>query len=822
MARKFLKPRVARRIALALYAAGRLACFTAVAQEAPPVEVIVVPPPPASVGNPTLTNPVTAATVQKTPEERRIDELLKLKFERSAAAILQAQNALAGGATAPDQPAERFRLNVVAGRWKDVGAFLKTLPARDALRIYEHLLKELDRLPVVTPAQGQQGAMPPPSPTLLQHDVLDLADIAPAPLSENSLKLLGALLVRIGGANPFFDPLIKRLQQGTLQLGGNDPQMRERAAELLLNANREIDAAQFLPPLEPGRETVSIGLLEKHVRCALAEARTAQKKEGLARAWELNLKLLSLKDLTGDLRERAWQRSAEMLPLLPAKLALEWLNDLFRNDTSRALPMLSAVGAQIAKYRSSRDIAQRKKNLELQDKVVGAVVANARGGVEWQPALNLFALNWLEEADYARRLHMPARNVRNVVEYDQFGNPIYYNSYGQPQMVQSNPNQLPALPIAELLPLAPSVAWLAAIDDTLRPRTFATLAELHLKLEDEAKALPCIEKLAPLHPKEALSIANDLLRVWATSHDPQRNMPQRRSNVVYYGPSGAYGMQGIPLTRALQQRNLKELSAMLARLRQLPIPALDDSAIVSAFTMAHSQAEVFREESIELVLGKIDELPAKTLAELLQTMRQRLATQWRKPSVQQQAKTQRTDAQIDAEILRGYELLGRSPQRARAAAERLAAQPRARRHLVRLGRVPIRQEGGPRDLRRETRARLRRIPARRVALCGRSGSDRGKGRDAADLSAVAQRQSWRERSRARHAATGAERESDRTHSRGDPRAAGGRGGAPSRRAGQGRDEQHRFAPRTSQARIHARRSGRHRGEAGSGGDSQTR
>jgi hypothetical protein len=174
------------------------------------------------------------------------------------------------------------------------------------------------------------------------------------------------------------------------------------------------------------------------------------------------------------------------------------------------------------------------------------------------------------------------------------------------------------------------------VDSGLQPRIITITAELHLKLENDTEALPHIEKLAALQPKEALRLRNETLGVWGTSRDPQRSMPQRRNYVYYSGmpqqPSG------VPLTRAVQQRNLEELARVARAAAEAPIEPLQDSAIVTAFTAAHSKAEVFRPEAIELVLGKPEQMKPATLAELLQKMRERLASQWRKPSVQQQAR----------------------------------------------------------------------------------------------------------------------------------------------------------------------------------------
>jgi hypothetical protein len=641
---------------LAAFAVSALLALNAKAQDAPEEDVTFIQISPEGVpmiAAPGATAP-NAATAPKTPEEKRLDELLKLKFDRSAASILKAQATLASSLPSDAAPAERFRLDVVAGRWPDAGAFLKTLPAKDAARVYEHLIKELSRPPANAQNPGQQQVMgPAPSPTLLQQEVADIADIAPADLSEEQLNLLGALLSRVLAGSSYIDPLMKRLEQGSAQLGGSDTAKRERAAQLLLNAGRDLDAAKFLPPLDAARPTASFQLLEKHVRCRFTEGRTAGKKEMIDQAWALNETMLAAADCPADFRERAWRRAVEIAPFLPTAVAAQWMKKTFAGDPQRGLTLLNALAAQLASQRTNRDVAQRRKNLELQREIVSALLSDTAHRAQWQPAVNLFATNWMEEADYSRRYYTPPRNQNAM--FDEDGNRIFYGNQSMQQ--QFNPNQLPPVPLPEVVTATPGVEWLAALDASLLPRLLTSLAQAQLKLEDEAKALPYLEQLAPFQPKETLAMANELLGVWARVRDPQRNLPQRRSNVIYYSSGIQQQQQGVPLTRALQQRYLEELSALLVRLRKLPIGALDDSAIVGAFTAAHSPAEVYRGEAIELVLGKLDQIKPQTLSEVLQAMRVRLATQWRKPSVQQQAKTQRTDAQIDAEILRGYELL---------------------------------------------------------------------------------------------------------------------------------------------------------------------
>jgi hypothetical protein len=156
---------------------------TVAAQEVPP-EVTIIQLAPGGQPVPVPAAPAAAAAkaadaAPKTPEEKRLAELLKLKFDRSAASILQAQTTLAEKAPA-DNPAELFRLQIVAGRWAEAGPFLKTLPAADATKVYDYMLKDLDRLPTsgTTPSQQQQQG-PTLSPTLLLDDVLRSATSLP-------------------------------------------------------------------------------------------------------------------------------------------------------------------------------------------------------------------------------------------------------------------------------------------------------------------------------------------------------------------------------------------------------------------------------------------------------------------------------------------------------------------------------------------------------------------------------------------------------------------------------------------------------------------
>ncbi|MEQ1895537.1 MAG: hypothetical protein ABL998_23605, partial [Planctomycetota bacterium] len=174
------------------------------------------------------------------------------------------------------------------------------------------------------------------------------------------------------------------------------------------------------------------------------------------------------------------------------------------------------------------------------------------------------------------------------------------------------------------------------------------------KLGEEREAFPHIERLAKTHKAPAKALAEEFLRVWTTNNDP--NDANRRTNRYMFMYGFEQRASGIPLTRSKQERNLADLAGWIEKLDALDVGALDEALVAEAFTTAHSTAEVYRIETIERVFGALGGLGPKTLAELVQTMRSNLADVWRKPDTQEAAKTKRRQKDIQAEVLRGYDV----------------------------------------------------------------------------------------------------------------------------------------------------------------------
>jgi hypothetical protein len=71
-----------------------------------------------------------ATNAQASPEEQRLQALLRLQFDRRPQELLQTLARQLDPATVQTNEVERFRDDVVAGRWPAVGAYIAALPER--------------------------------------------------------------------------------------------------------------------------------------------------------------------------------------------------------------------------------------------------------------------------------------------------------------------------------------------------------------------------------------------------------------------------------------------------------------------------------------------------------------------------------------------------------------------------------------------------------------------------------------------------------------------------------------------------------------------
>ncbi|MEI2726578.1 MAG: hypothetical protein V9H26_24590 [Verrucomicrobiota bacterium] len=674
-------------LTLALAARGVWAQTTVTVAPPPGVEFfpgdIVVPPGaelPAGLNlpaPPTKAGGTNSAAKAVSPEDKRLQELLKLKFDRSATTIIKGLSAQFDPASAGTNEVEQFKQSVIIGDWSQVGRLLAALPKEHGAQVYRSLLRELPN--TAKPAGAQPGGMPGPmmgddqpvpmnpgqqgpgmiaTPTLVVADVLALAEIAPGELTDADAKSLGLLLGKLLARGDALEPFLAKLETGVKQLGGGQPEARRRAAELLLAANRLTEAVAFFPTVDVAREKLDWRALEQHA-CDLA-ARGSREKDSklLLQAWDLNQYIIGLTNAAATNREPALRRGMELLPQISREIGTNWLRERFLAAPAQGLGVFSVVNQLVQKGFTDRNAEARCKNLELQKQVVEIfLTAGDPTQPHWRTALHVLAQGWLQEATWAKQRYRPPRNFGP--QYDSFGNMIGYENY--PQEFNDG-NQIPALAPDQVLAAAPGAGWLAQLDPSLQLATRKLIAELYSKTETPEPALPFIEAVAQVQPRTGADLASAFLRAWAEARNPNRNLQNQNryymGGAVYYG-GNPYGQPrtGISLTRAMQGRNIKELAALMHRFAALSLPKLDNDAMVDAFAAAHSPAEVFKLEDIEAVFGARAEVKPDTLAGLAQAMRERLAQQWRQPRVQQEAKTQRTDKQIEEEILRGYDVV---------------------------------------------------------------------------------------------------------------------------------------------------------------------
>ncbi|MBL8727442.1 MAG: hypothetical protein JNM25_03355 [Planctomycetes bacterium] len=541
---------------------------------------------------------------------------------------------------------EMVQRDVTLGRWPQVAAFLQTFAEPDRQPAYEHFLAAV----LNPPPQPDQKV--PPNLQEKNHftftDALALAGMAPGGFAKQQAPKLAPIVQRAIDTGSVLEELVRLLGVEVAKPATEQRLDRREAALLLAALGQEGEMKPFLPSAEEAETANDREGLNLIARCNLARFAVEKSREFLENAWTATQAALARGEIGEAEKAEALLRAVELAPKVRDDLGPAWLAESFTQRPQRGMEIVATIGGQVAKgfQDKPQDPEYRAKGLQLQKTAVEALLHTAPElADQWQKTLGLLASGWIVEAAFSTA-NSQSDSMGPVMERDEFGNIFWTNQR------RGGGNQVLAIEPADVIAAQPGPEWAALLDDALRPHFTTVAAQLYLKVNEPERAFPFIEQLAQVNPRKAKDLAQQFLRVWMRNNNPNA---QRRTNSYMF----MYGFErrsaGIPLTRSKQERNLQELGSWVERLRQLPIGGVDEKLLSEAFVAAHSAAEVYRLETIEKVFGDVADLDPVLLGELLGTMRTNLATTWRRPDVQEEAKTKRTQRELLTEVAKGYD-----------------------------------------------------------------------------------------------------------------------------------------------------------------------
>lgn len=540
---------------------------------------------------------------------------------------------------------EMLQRDVTLSRWDKVDAFFGTLAEKDRKAAYEHFLRTLLRHPNKPPSR---------LPSNLQEknrfsfdEVFVLAGMAPEGFDKKQAKMLSPIVRRAMDGGGVREEWLRLLEVEVSKLAEAQRVDRREAAMILSALNMNDELGTFLPTAtqaEKDDDREALNLLARH---ALAMYAKDNRGQWLETAWEVTQAALGKGKIDKEQKEEALRRAVDLAPKVRAELGPAWLEQSFTERPERGMEIVATIGGQVATgfSKQARNANYRATGLKLQKTAVEALLETApKLADEWKPTLELLAAGWVQEASHSNR-YSKTTSYGSYMERDSFGNVYWTNRR------MGGGGQVTAIEPSDLLESQPSERWASLLGADLRPNFTTVSAQLWLKVNEYEKAFPYIERLASTNGRKAKELADEFLRVWKRNNNP--NAANRGSNYIYvYGFSDR--ANSIPLTRSKQERNLKELSNYVARLRELPMEPVDANLLTEAFVAAHSLAEVYQLETIKQVFGDISELDPIVLGQLIGRMRMNLATVWRTPAVQQQAKTRRSQKEMMQEVANGY------------------------------------------------------------------------------------------------------------------------------------------------------------------------
>lgn len=470
------------------------------------------------------------------------------------------------------------------------------------------------------------------------------------------LRSLSQLVRKSKAAGYDLNEFIKALTKGTTHFGGDDPEKRLTAADLLMKSGLYEEAEAFLPTFnEVDQQKEDHRLVILRAWATLSQQQYSKEKiaKWLDLSWQVSQAVLGTEKATEADKKRALTRLIELSTVVDDEIGQKWLDESFTKSTERGMAILANLGSQsadLARKASQTSEAQRVKMLRMQNSAVEKFLELASDVKDdMRPTLTLLAQNWIAESQTT--VANSTQNSRSSnMSIDMYGNYFWQNPNQNNRM---NGRQKRPIKVGDILEIVPGAKWQSLISPTLLTEIQKLQANLHLRINEEDKAFPYIEDLASEHPETARELVHEFLKIWTRNHDPNTDRRQRNPYIYFYGFDQK--AESIPLTRSKQERNLEELTGWIKRIRQMPIKDVDEKLLSRAFTTCHSTAEVYKLDRVKSVFGDLEKLEPKTIAELAQTMRSNLTSVWRSVKTQEAKQTNRKLPDVQKEVLEGYQ-----------------------------------------------------------------------------------------------------------------------------------------------------------------------
>ncbi|MEI6604292.1 MAG: hypothetical protein WCP35_03205 [Verrucomicrobiota bacterium] len=604
--------------------------------------------------------PPAAAKPDAKPDTGLAAALRTLTYERTPEALLAATRAQRKSGTPSE--ADNFRMAVLLGDWAGVGKTLAGLPPEDAAAGYTRLLDSLagnasavsDVLKAAPanagdpyneqpqPSDSNQGK-PKPAP-LLSEDFYALINAAPANLREENIPALASLVKTALGAGGK-KTLLERLVKGWQGLGGTTPEGRMLATQLLSTLGWITDAAPFLTLKSEewtNADTMQLVFAMEYFTQTGISQRDERQLQHAAEVCAHLLKNSRFGNYTRPQFRLAMDRLVQLLPALDAAAAKKLIREQLFKQTATLADLIAIIGELGQTAAKGKELPPRAASLGTQNLLLQALAEMDGPPPEIAAVL---VMNWLTEAEACYRAGGAV-----AVEMTQ-AEQMMMNRYGN-----QGKNAVKSLPTDTILTNAPPPAILRRLNPGLAQRVELTLLKVNILQPKEAN-IALLREYVKAHPGLERDVCQDVLSAWVAKRTTPAESPQvkqMRAYGMYVPPQMLQAGAGIPLTRLRQNQNIQQFKSLLAQLRMISPEPIDPALVVQSFMTLHSGAEVYRLEDIEAIFGPPEKMVRAELLTLLGGMRSRLQEQWRDPKTQQQAGTNRSEAEAKDEVSRGY------------------------------------------------------------------------------------------------------------------------------------------------------------------------